>query len=304
MTRTTNHHSTNGKALKLLGPTESLVQGPIGWSAHMAKSRVPEKQAMARYFVAHDFLAQPGKNAETDPLMTAATILVNAGTTPDTVVGAALEWMRENWNRGPFNVRWYTPGALVPGRLLQFRNLHQEYRNVAMLFVFPGEVDPEVESVVGDDPVQFAKSHLKTRFTHSILSAHRFDLGTGEVFFHYRAEIGVQSMCAKLQADHKFLFLDTGKFQGISGEPAYHISELLATSQTVTVYTVTSDRDAQIQVQFEALREKVLAGVPEHVDEFGNNKLRLCIVSTDGEQAVPPSKASAASARRRMLRNS
>jgi hypothetical protein len=51
-----------------------------------------------------------------------ASILVNPGTTPYTIGERALGWVDENTERrGPFFLNWYTPGALIPTALRDYR---------------------------------------------------------------------------------------------------------------------------------------------------------------------------------------
>ncbi len=266
----------NGIAAKKMAHDRILS----GWSAARALAHPIEKRLMAEYFARHDFLVT-GANPEVDPRETAASILANPGTTPNTCVKEALAWVSQTKHRG--TVMWYTPGALVPATLHDWKEENADLRNAAGLFLFPGEVNPEVESVLGRFPVEFAKQQLRTRFTCALLSAHSFDMGKGEAYFHYPNEIDLQQTCALLYAYHKFLFFDSSKFQPV-GIVGYGIHELLETSQAVTIYTVSSERVDTIIAQFETLAQRLL-------DEKRGNagtarSLRLCVVPQDGKGAA------------------
>jgi len=238
---------------------ESVPSVGYGWSAGRLKSRPEDKQRMAENFVEHDLMVPPGCDPETSPRLTAASILVNNGTTPNSVVDEATKWCLRNWDsRGPFSIIWYTPGTLVPATLRRFKEQHYSCLSAANLSLFPGQVDNEIESVLGEVPVHFARTSLKTRFTYAILSAYAFDMTTGYTYFHFSTEVALQKACAELYAGQKFLFLDPSKLESIEGEQGYSLRDLLASSQAVTIYTVESELTDRFIRQFNALSELLL----------------------------------------------
>lgn len=257
------------------------------WSACRTKSKADEKTLMAQHFASHDFLLPEGQNPE-GARETVASIIVNQGTSPDRVVREALEWIlhKENQDRGPFFLTWYTPGHLVPTTLKSFRDAHRHLRTATRLFLFPGEVDEETESVSGPDAEYFAEQ-LQRRFTYAFLSAYSFDVCTGSVYFHLPRELRLQKACAKCFAAHKFLFLDSSKFKS-EGERGYGIGDLLDTAYKVTIYTVSSlspKKDSWIKARFEQLCATLLKNQPAGMEDHTEvKKLRLTIVGRDGSQ--------------------
>ena len=257
------------------------------WSARRAKLRRADKQLMARHCASHSFLVREGLNPETDPRETVASILVNQGTTPNIVVEEILYWVEKNQGRGPFDITWYTPGHLIPTTLRSFREQHPHLSLATQLFLFPGRVDQQTEAVSGPDAVDFAE-RLERRFTYSFLSANSLDLNDGVVYFHLPEEVRLQRACATRYAAHKFLFLDSSKFK-CEGEIGYRIDDLLSQSETVTIYTVSSDKDQWLQAKFKKLCDRILnpgRGTyndvdTNHVEEREMKKLRLLIVGAN-----------------------
>jgi hypothetical protein len=201
--------------------------------------------------------------------------------------------MRDNWDPNPFTVTWYPLGALIPATLFEFKQQSPQCESGARLFLCPGEVDPQSESVIGKYPVEFL-NQLDIRLNGSILSAHRFDMVTGDAYFYFDKEVEVQQAGAKFYADEKFLFVDPSKFGAISGSPGYNVKDLLRTSQSVTLYTVSSPADELIKQQFEVLCKRLkLDPVPDGsangqtefrpVAQGSLKRLRLCIVSKTAE---------------------
>lgn len=220
------------------------------WSAR-ADQDVEEKALMADYFVDHHFLVPIGQRSGSSR-ETVASILVNSGTTPNSIVEKALSWIVDNKKKGrPYFLTWYTPGHVVPTTLSHFREEDNPDRGLASafrLFLFPGDVDDETQSVLGDHAVDFI-TKFQRDFHYALLSAYSFDLKTGDVRFHFPKEIALQRACATRWADHKFLFLQASKFQP-EGETAYRLRDMLHTARTVTIYTVHSAND-----------EKIIAGI-------------------------------------------
>lgn len=230
-----------------------------GWSARRAKESRNEKELMARHYARHDFLTKTDASPE-DPSSreNVAEIFANQGTTPNEVVKGALQWIEKHAEEGPLTVTWYTPGALIPATLRDFRERYKTWRSVTRLCLFPGIVDPDLESVMGPEPIAFA-SELRRRqsFTLSLLSAHSIDIETGAVKFNYNTEVELQRECALIFAAHKFLFMDSTKFRRV-GSTGYGIFDLLDTSEAVTIYTVASKRTDVVKVKFETLSQGLL----------------------------------------------
>lgn len=257
-----------------------------GWSAGRSFSHPDDKLLMAEYFVRHDFLVRPGEDPESSPRLTSGIIFVNPGTTPNTVVNVAVNWMEKNWASGPFSIKWYTPGMLVPATLMNFINKHYDYRSAASLLLFPGLVDQDTESVSGEESIKFVKQ-CQVRFAYSILSSHYLDLSTGDTYFHFPTEVPLQAACAKLNANQKYLFLDPSKLETVEGVRGYSLKELLQTSNSVTIYTVESPKFPIIKKRFEELCRKLglvsksekskSKSVDFALEEF--KTLRLCCIS-------------------------
>ncbi len=266
------------------GLDEQGTRSRYGWSASRSQISPKEKEALAEYFAKHDFLVPPGADPEANR-KTDASIIVNPGTTPHAVVKSCLSWMSKEWNeRGPFNVIWYTPGALTATELRNFKTKNHAQRSCSGAFLLPGRIDSDIESVLGEDPVQFAREQLKKRrFTYSFLSVHGLEMASGQTYFYFSDEIPLQQACAELYATQKCLFVDPGKLRTIEGSPGYTISDLLITSQAVAIYVNTSDRDRFIKEQFEKLFHWVLKPCPEDIDSEDRKMLRLCIVAPNGE---------------------
>ncbi len=227
---------------------------PQGWGQGRKKQYALEKQIMAEHFVLHDFLVRDGGSPEVAVRETAASILANPGTTPNAVVSEALSWMKNEWGeRGPFSVTWYSGSALVAATLQDFKVKNMELRSAAELFLLPGPVDSNLESVLGDVPAAFLKQ-LDRHFTSLILGAHSFDMVSGTAYFHFSNEILFQQRCALLPARDKILFLDQSKFRK-EGQPAYTMEELLSNCQAATIYTVaeTLEQERRIVSEFVGL---------------------------------------------------
>ena len=228
------------------------------WSVSRAQIKADDKALMAKEFIQHEFLVPTNQDPE-ESRETAASIIVNQGTSQNRVVEEALDWIKNNPTKGPFFITWYTPGHLVPTTLKRVRDKHKHLRTATSLFLFPGEVDLETESVSGPDAESFAEN-LQRKFSYAFLSANAFDVGTGRVYFHWPRELRLQRACATRFASHKYLFLDSSKFTS-QGEEGYSIRDLLETANSVTIYTVTSmtsERDRWIATKFETLCKHLL----------------------------------------------
>ena len=243
---------------------------------------------MGVYFARHDFLVADGVSPER-PRESVASVFANQGSTVNIVVRNTLDWIRGSPDSGPFTITWFTPSALVPATLRRSRetivaasnnggepgNEEPDPWSASRIFLFPGEIDPAREVVQGPEAVKFAKG-FKQLFNCSLLGATAFDLDTGDVYFHYSHEVPLQVACAKLWATRKFLFVDASKFRRV-GTRAHSITELLKTSESVTLYTCASGGEVKsIRDRFEKLREKLIREHPELQTPF-----RLCVVGTN-----------------------
>ena len=263
---------------KTLAPQTSNGAQPVTtWGARRAQFKIDEKTLMAHYFASHDFLVQEDESPETQPRESVANIIVNQGTTPNTVVRYALEWIENNRRQVPPDITWYSPGHLVPTTLANFRKEYPHLLVTTQLFLFPGKVDHNSESVAGPAAEAFAEN-LDTQFSCAILSAYSFDVETGIVNFNAREELRLQRACATHYAAHKFLFLDASKFRK-EGHIGYSIEELLLNSETVTIYTVSSPKDEQIKAKFNALSDRILS-TGNDSGQLDIKTLRLRIVGT------------------------
>lgn len=241
---------------------------------------------MGAYFARHDFLVPNNGNPETDSRQHASTIFVASGTTPDTVVTACLGWVKRYWAQsGPFSIDWFTPGTLVASTLRDFRTANQERRSAASMFLFGGTVDPDVESVTGPFTVDFAETQLRhtVRFTSCLHSAYRFDIESGYTYFFFSSEVSLQRACAQFNASRKFLFFDPSKLNGVEGHRGYNITELLLTSDSVTIYTVQTEDDDDIKARFDSLCRTILLEHPQGAET--KKSLQLLFVSRDGASA-------------------
>jgi hypothetical protein len=262
-----------------------------GWSTARSLVRPAEKDLMAGWFVDHEFLVPEGANPE-GQRETVASILVNAGTTPNIVVERALAWVDENTkHRGPFFLNWYTPGHLIPTAMREYRERSKHMQSATRLFLFPGQVDAETQSVSGPDAEAFVEG-VQRVFSYSFLSGHAFDISTGNLYFHWPAELRLQRACATRRANHKFLFLDPDKFR-FQGERAYSLADLLETSHAVTIITVATevDRDRRLCDAFQRLAESLLRPTANSETDLQTSKiLRLIVV---GRNASPTTSLAA-----------
>lgn len=259
-----------------------------GWSARRAAVAASEKAAMAQHFVSHDLFVGDGQTPRDDREITAAKIIVNPGTTPNIVVKQALEWVKTEVENNPAyagapHITWYTPGSLVPATLLDFRVRYRHLRNACGLYMFPGMVDPDLEMVRGAEAIRYAQQ-LDKCFTYALLSAYAFDMETGTAFFFFDDEAELQKAIALREAEHKFLFLEPEKFKR-EGSKAYSIRELLQTSRTVTIYTMSSSKDTVVEEQFCNLANSLL----DSAKNSGANTKTLRLVIVDKKLNMPVS---------------
>src|SRR5712692_5424729 len=211
---------------------------------------------MARHFADHDFLLHGGANPATEARENTASILVNHGTGPNMVVDESLKWIEEHAQEGPFHITWYTPGALVPATLYDFRQRNPDLSAATHVHLLPGTVDIQLQAQIGTEAQEYAR-RLTRQFSYMILSGHSFDLGTGDVKFHFDREIPIQRTCALLNATEKFLFFDSKKFTG-EGEVGYSLRDLLSTCHGLIIYTVSSPRSEEIKAAFDGLAVDLL----------------------------------------------
>jgi len=270
LTAINTHNSRNG-----------VTRTQVGWSTRTINTRRDEKEAMAEYFVDHDFLVEGNPNAKR---LDVATILVNPGTSQQFIIRKALEWIKGNGQ--DVDINWYTPGSLIPTILKEFRDGDPALIPATQLFLFPGRLDVQIDSVCSPETATFVEKYDRA-FTYAFLSANSFDLKTGSVYFHFSSEIQLQRAIALKDAKHKYLFLDSGKFDTISeGGIAYTLRDLLQTSHSVTVYTVSSNdvKNAWIKHSFEGLCNGLLEKRHSNQHEADVKSLRLRIV---GRSKVP-----------------
>jgi hypothetical protein len=256
---------------------------PETWAASRALEQEEQKELMARHFADHDFLVRYGQDPATTPRESVASILVNQGTSPNVVVREALKWIEKHAAKPPlnrvFHITWYSPGALVPATLHEFRQSHPHLSAATHVHLFPGEVDLQLQAMISKEAQDYARK-IQRRFSYMVLSGYSFDLDTGEVRFQFDREIPIQKTCALLNARHKFLFFDSRKFTG-EGEIGYSLAELLVTStDSVTIYTVASSDDDKIKAGFEELCGALLDATPSD-RQTQPKSLRLIIIGAD-----------------------
>lgn len=261
------------------------------WSACQAAMDVKQKEVMARCFAEHDLLVAAGEHHEGDSRERAAYFVVGPGTTPNTVLHFALEWVSRHWRLNPVTLTWISLGALTPATIFQFKKNNPHCLNASRLILCPGRVDPMSETLEGKHPVGFLeKLSEEVHVDACILSAHSFDMTTGDAYFYFDNEVDVQRAGALVYARDKYLFLSPNKFRSIRGWRGYHVRDLLKTSQSVTIYTTTSNSDQQITRGFEELCGQIgFARLPAEAEEKKSNgvkRLRLCIVSTIAEPVL------------------
>ena len=246
---------------------------------------------MAEYCIEHDFLVREGKipSATASPTVrdTVASILVNQGTTPNVLVQQALTWIKTHWKLGPFDITWYTTGGLVNATLHDFRSKNPTLSIAGQIFLFPGRVNTDMQAVSGPEAEQFVET-LDVDFTYAFLSVYAFDVDAGRAQFQYSEEVRLQRACARLYADHKFLFIDSSKFKR-EGKRGYRFAELLEEAKTVTIYTTTSPEDEALSERFGALCDQLLSAEPQQRTDGkqlpAQRKIRLRIVKLDGTLA-------------------
>ena len=249
------------------------------WAASRAFKKREEKNALAKHFAHHDFLVLEGTNPSSTR-ETAAVYLVIQGTSPKEVGQECLQWISEHAGQGPFHITWYSPGALLPAVLYEFRQRHPQLSAATHVHLFPGTIDLQLQAQVGLEAQEYARG-IRRRFSCMILSGYSFDLRTGVVKFHFEREIPIQRTCALLEATQKFLFFDSEKFTG-EGEAGYSLWELLATCTGVVLYTVTSTRSEAIKAAFATLGGRILTQDRSESDEAEEKSLRLTMVGVDG----------------------
>lgn len=245
--------------------SEQAERHSVRWSIRNHNVSGTEKQLMARHFAQKEFLK--GDNG-------VASILVASGTTTQRVVEESIKVVDAGANAW---LTWYTPSTLVSDHLREFRRKYQHLQKAAQLFVFPGLIDVELESVVGPEAEEFAEGY-KRAFRYAILSCHRFDMRTGSIRFLHPSELRLQKACALRTATKKYLFLDPGKFAD-EEQPTYDVRNLLETSTSVTIYTVSSHLDDELKSGFLRLRRSILES--GRGTDLESRALRLCIVDRD-----------------------
>jgi hypothetical protein len=243
---------------------------------------------MAQHFASHDFLLQDGANPAADSRENAASFVVNQGTGPNVVVDECMKWIEEHASAGPFHITWYSPSALVPATLFEFRQRNPDLSASASVHLFPGTVDIQLQAQIGTEAQEYAAQLARRQFSYMILSGHSLDLRSGEVKFHFDREIPIQRACALLSATEKFLFFDSKKFAG-EGEPAYSLRDLLGTSSGVVLYTVSSSRGKELRAAFESLCGSLLTETADDSDGSDIKTLRLTMVGRDSfpSESIP-----------------
>lgn len=265
-----------------------------GWGARRAKVHLSEKHSMGKYCIEHDFLVR--KNPA-EPRDTVASILVNQGTTPNVVVVEALDWIKKNWEEGPFDITWYTTGGLVNATLHDFRVANPSLSIAGQIFLFPGRVNIDLQAVAGPEAEEFVE-RLDIDFTYAFLSAYAFDIDSGRIHFLYSEELRLQHACAGLYADHKFLFLDRSKFKR-EGKRGYKLVELLEQARTVTIYTTGSPEypaeNKALEERFGLLCDQLFSSAPQETTgpASGAKTLRLRIIGQDNTLLASAERAGA-----------
>jgi hypothetical protein len=251
------------------------------WAASRDREKREEKKIMASHFANHDFLMADGANPARNRRETAAVFLVNPGTTGNAIVGESLGWIADHAEDGPFHITWYSPGALVPASLHDFRQSNTHLSAATHVHLFPGTVDLQMQAVVGEEAQDYARG-IRRRFSCMLLSGHSFDLDAGCVRFHFEREIPIQKVCALLPAKRKFLFFDSNKIDGRGeGEEGYSLRELLSTSDSVCIYTVSSDSNQKLKGAFERLATSLLSDEARDSARDQVKTLRLTIVGRE-----------------------
>jgi DeoR/GlpR family transcriptional regulator of sugar metabolism len=115
----------------------------------------------------------------------------------------------------------------VPTTLRLFREKHPVLASATQLFLFPGRVDQQTESVSGREAEEFS-FQLSRCFSYALLRPYSFDIRTGIAYFHLAEEVRLQYACATRYASEKYLFLDATKFRK-EGEAGYSVAEMLKT---------------------------------------------------------------------------
>jgi hypothetical protein len=255
-----------------------------GWGGRRAKLHRQEKLWIAKYCMEHDFLVRKGSNPA-DPRDTVASILVNQGSTPNVAVQQALAWIKAHWSSGPFDITWYTTGGLVNATLHDFRGGNPVLGIAAQAFLFPGRVNTDLQAVSGPEAEKFVEQ-LDVDFTYAFLSVYALDLDSGRTRFQYSEEVRLQEACARLYADHKFLFLDSSKFKR-EGKSGYGLDLLLDQAKAVTIYTPSTDSDQDITDRFIRLCETLVPKTDPtgSLDKSRMRTLRLRIVSGNAKSA-------------------
>jgi len=262
------------------------VRAQAGWSTRNANTKTMEKAAMADYFVEQEFLVANSVSSR----LKFATIIVNPGTTQQFVIRKGLDWIRLNDHElSQFDITWYTPGSLLPSVLKEFRDKNPHLIQATQLFLFPGRIDIQIDSVASPETAMFVEHYDRT-FTYAFLGANSFNLTNGGVYFHFSSEIALQRAIALKDAKHKYLFLDSAKLDTISeGGKAYDFKDLLRSSHSVSIYTTASSpsKDEWIQSGFVRLcgdhLENVQAVGPDQY-EPGMKQVGLRIVGVDGKE--------------------
>jgi hypothetical protein len=262
-----------------LSRTSDRWPHPETWAASRARIQQEEKLLMAQYFASHDFLVQKKQNPVADARENTASFLANQGTGPNVVVEESLKWIEGHAKEGPFHMTWYSNGALVPATLFEFRQRNPDLTAATHVHLFPGTVDIQLQAQIGTEAQEYA-SRITRQFSYMILSGHSFDLQTGHVKFHFDREIPIQRTCALLKATEKFLFFDSKKFTG-EGGVGYSLRDLLSTCNGVVIYTVSSDRSAEIKTAFNSLSAELLTETPDQADGREWKTLRLTLVGRD-----------------------
>lgn len=249
------------------------------WSDSRAEFKTDEKCLIAGSFAEHEFLMPfDTRWGEEQRRIPTASIIVNPGTQPNQVLDSALAWIEKNPKLGPFFIIWYTSGHLVPETLRRYRvkkgNLHMV--PAVQLFLFPGEVDFATQAVCGPDAEVFV-TKLERKFTFAFLSAYAFVMETGDVYFNSTREVALQRAVATRFAATKFLFLDSSKLKPEGdGERGYSVRELLDSSHTVTIYTVSADQ-AHTQWVIDGFHKLADSVFDRRMESASGRTKRLCL---------------------------
>jgi hypothetical protein len=268
-------------------PAAGTSRARRGLSFLLGPEKFAQLRAMGDYFALHDFLV--GADGSLDPARRkgSAYLLVGPGTAAAQVVRNCLDWIERN--NFFCTLTWHTPSELVLDSLVYWKQriTTADLCPAAQSYLFPGEMDLDVESVLSKDAVRYALE-IERSFDYTLLSAYGFNLQTGRTCYYYEREVALQRALASLPSRRKYLFLDPDKFDR-PGQGGYGLAELLGSCQMLSIYTVQSDRSAALIARFAELAARTLDLLKpgENASAPDVRTLRL-VLAGDGEAPTVP----------------